>query len=214
MQELRAAFAHLSLRRAGARLKSLSFAPKLFAGDGLIGAVAASVIGHNAKPVRAVYFDKSDQANWSLDWHQDRVISVRERIEAPGFGPWTTKAGILHVVPPFNELARMVTLRVHLDDADIDNAPLLIAPGSHLLGRLEESRLKSVVEQCGVRACLAKRGDVWLYATPIIHASRASLTPSRRRVLQIDYAAFELPFGLRWHSLIEFPQERVADETD
>jgi len=61
--------------------------------------------------------------------------------------------------------------------------------------------LQSVVEQCGESACLAEAGDLWLYSTPIVHASKASKGRSRRRVLQLDYAAFDLPSGLAWHEL-------------
>lgn len=92
----------------------------------------------------------------------------------------------------------MITLRLHLDAATEDNAPLLVAPGSHRFGRVAEAALQSVVEQCGVRACLAAAGDVWVYATPIVHASKAAVRPLRRRVLQVDYSADDLPFGLRW----------------
>jgi len=41
-------------------------------------------------------------------------------------------------------------------------------------------------------------GDVWLYATPILHASDAAVEPLHRRVLQVDYAADWLPGGLEW----------------
>ena len=173
----------------------------IFSAQGTIGAVAASVLGSTARPVRAVFFDKSDQANWSLDWHQDRVICVQKRVDAAGFDRWTTKAGLLHVSPPFELLADMVTLRVHLDDVDDGNAPLLIAPGSHRLGKLSEADVANAVSQCGQFACLAQAGDVWLYSTPILHASKASVRPSRRRVLQLDYAASELPSGLKWQEL-------------
>ena len=40
--------------------------------------------------------------------------------------------------------------------------------------------------------------DIWLYATPILHASGAALEPTHRRVLQVDFAAGELPGGLKW----------------
>ena len=92
----------------------------------------------------------------------------------------------------------MVTLRVHLDDVTPDNAPLLIAPGSHRLGRRAEARIEEAVRACGTLACTAAAGDIWLYATPILHASRAAARPRRRRVLQLDYAARELPGGLEW----------------
>lgn len=55
-----------------------------------------------------------------------------------------------------------------------------------------------VVASCGTAACLAEPGDVWLYATPILHASEAAKAPLRRRVLQVDYAVDDLPGGLEW----------------
>jgi hypothetical protein len=35
-------------------------------------------------------------------------------------------------------------------------------------------------------------------ATPILHASDLAQAPARRRVLQVDYAASDLPAGLEW----------------
>jgi hypothetical protein len=104
-----------------------------------------------------------------------------------------------HVAPPFDLLAEMLTLRVHLDSVGADNAPLLRAPGSHRLGRIAEAEVSSVVANCGTFVCLAKAGDVWIYATPILHASDAAVSPTRRRLLrQIDYSARDLPAGLEW----------------
>lgn len=129
---------------------------------------------------------------------QDRTIAVRERIETPGFGPWSVKAGITHVEPPFALLDAMLTMRVHLDAVPDDNAPLLIAPGSHRLGRIAERDIDAAVARCGSFACTAERGDVWLYATPILHASARAVRPEHRRVLQVDFAAQSLPAGLDW----------------
>ena len=96
-------------------------------------------------------------------------------------------------------LEATATLRVHLDPVDADNAPLLIAPCSHRLGRIPEDAIDSAVERCGTHACLAERGNVWAYATLILHASEAARRPRRRRVLQVDYSAATLPGGLRFH---------------
>lgn len=95
-------------------------------------------------------------------------------------------------------LAGMATLRLHLDDVPANNAPLLIAPGSHLMGRIAEGDVPDVVARCGTHVCLAERGDCWAYATPILHASGASSGYRQRRVLQVDYAAADLPGGLEW----------------
>jgi Phytanoyl-CoA dioxygenase (PhyH) len=165
---------------------------------GPIGAIAARVLGNTCRPVRVILFDKTPMTNWRLGWRQDRTIAVLTRIDVGSFGPWTCKNGLIHVAPPFSVLAGMVTLRVHLDPVSTTNAPLLIAPGSHRYGRIPEMDVPRVVRECGTLACLAQIGDIWLYATPILHASEAAVAPDRRRVLQVDFAAGELPGGLRW----------------
>ncbi|MBA4755532.1 MAG: phytanoyl-CoA dioxygenase family protein [Sphingobium sp.] len=195
---IEAALAPLPTDRPGQRLTALAELAPLLASTGSIGSHAAAHLGQAAKPVRAILFDKSQTTNWALGWHQDRTIAVRERIETAGFGPWTIKSGLHHVAPPQPLLDRMVTLRVHLDPVDPDNAPLLIAPGSHRHGRIAESDVPAMVDRCGTVACLASRGDIWLYATPILHASDAAANPRHRRVLQLDYSADDLPGDLEW----------------
>ncbi len=108
------------------------------------------------------------------------------------------KAGLQHVEPPFAILKAMITLRIHLDDVPADNAPLLIAPGSHRLGRVAEADITDAVRQCGTAICLAARGDIWAYATPVLHASAAASGHAHRRVLQVDYSAEQLPAPLEW----------------
>lgn len=195
--ELEAVLSPLPGHQAGLRLVGVHGLKPFLSDNGVIGAVAAKRLS-GAWPVRALLFDKTQDMNWALGWHQDRTIAVRERIDVPGYSPWTVKAGFQHVAPPFDVLANMVTLRVHLDPVPVDNAPLRIVPGSHLLGRIAESDVRGVVRMHGEATCLAERGDIWLYATPILHASDAAKAPQQRRVLQVDFAAYELPGGLQW----------------
>jgi hypothetical protein len=182
----------------GVRLHGVASLSPFLAIDGALGAVAASTTSGAAKPVRAILFDKTRTANWSLAWHQDRVIAVVERLEVDGFGPWSRKLGVLHVSPPFDALSRMVTLRLHLDPTPETNAPLLVALGSHRLGRVAEVDVAEVAHRHEIATCEAGVGDIWAYATPILHASETSRDPARRRVLQVDFADFGLPGGLRW----------------
>lgn len=195
---LRDALADLPPDQAGIRIRGIAPLYPFLGSYGSIGSIAASILGHASRPVRAVLFDKTAGTNWSLAWHQDRTICVEQRKEVPGFGPWTTKRGMQHVAPPFELLSRMVTLRIHLDDVPATNAPLLIAPSSHKHGRVPVGAIDAIVRQCGTHACLADAGDVWAYATPILHASEAAAIPARRRVLQVDFAAEDLPGGLEW----------------
>lgn len=183
---------------AGIRLRRPHSLEWVLAAGHTLQRIAADLVGSSATPVRAVLFDKTERANWSLTWHQDRTIVVRDRREAEGFGPWSTKAGLFHVEPPFRVLERMATLRLHLDDVDEGNAPLLIAPGSHKLGRVSEADIPALVERAGSVSCLANAGDVWAYSTPILHASKAATRPRRRRVLQLDYSNHGLDNGLEW----------------
>lgn len=198
---LEAALTALPTSKPGVRIGDAPQLKEFLNAAGLIGAIATSALGSDARPVRAILFDKTADRNWALGWHQDRTIVVKERMDATGFGPWTVKAGLIQVEPPFEILERMVTLRVHLDAVDASNAPLRIVPGSHALGRLPEAEIERVVATFGERLCLAERGDVWLYATPIVHASLAADPARRRRVLQVDYSADMAPGPLAWHGV-------------
>lgn len=193
-----AALARLPDGRAGTRIGGIGDLAGLLSSTGAVGAIAAARLGPACRPVRAILFDKTARANWALGWHQDRTICVRRRVDVPGFGPWTIKAGMPHVAPPVDLLARMLTLRMHIDDVPETNAPLLIAPGSHREGMVPVDAIDGVVRKYGVRACPAEAGDVWAYATLILHASAAATLPGRRRVLQCDFAAEDLPGGLEW----------------
>ncbi|MBB6426286.1 phytanoyl-CoA dioxygenase family protein [Sphingopyxis sp. JAI128] len=196
--ELRALFDDQPRHSAGIRLHGIEALRPLLGIEGQIGTVAASIIGPNSRAVRAILFDKTAETNWSLGWHQDRTICVRERVDMAGYGPWTVKSGMQHVAPPFDLLSRMVTLRVHLDDVSENNAPLMIVPGSHKLGRIPEVEIDAVVSRLGQQLCLAETGDIWAYATPIVHGSKAATRPERRRVLQIDFSGDDLPGDLDW----------------
>lgn len=197
LDALHAVAADLPADRAGIRLHGIAALADLL-GLHALGSEAGRLLGPKARPVRAILFDKTPATNWGLGWHQDRTIAVRKRVDVPGFGPWSIKSGMIHVEPPFAVIECMVTIRVHLDAVPDDNAPLLIAPASHRLGRIAEADLASVVEKCGAATCLAEPGDIWVYATPIVHASAASDRAGHRRVFQIDYSADSLPAGLLW----------------
>jgi len=168
---------------------------------GLIGpatSAACELLGAQAFPVRAVLFDKTPGANWAVAWHQDRTVPVRVRVEVEGFGPWSRKDGILHVAPPVAVLERMVTLRIHIDPVGPDNAPLVVALGTHRIGVTPATEAASTAGRYPQVSCLATPGDAWAYSTPILHASDRAATPDRRRVLQVDFAADDLPHGLEW----------------
>ncbi len=198
LQAVESVLANLPAGQAGIRLYEQPTLRPLLTANGPIGRIAAEALGPMARPVRAILFNKTASTNWALGWHQDRTIAVTAPRDVPGYGPWSIKAGVHHVEPPFGIIERMITLRVHLDPVPADNAPLLIVPGSHRLGRLRENDLPAVVARLGHQTCLAERGDVWAYRTSIVHASAPSLSGAGRRVLQVDYSIDGLAGGLVW----------------
>ncbi|WGM30097.1 phytanoyl-CoA dioxygenase family protein [Brevundimonas sp. NIBR11] len=198
VEAFEAALSGVRTDQAGIRLAGDAALGALLSGTSVPARLATEAAGHPAFPVRAILFDKGSENNWGLGWHQDRTIAVKARHEVDGFGPWSIKGGLQHVAPPFEVLQGMITLRLHLDAVDEDNAPLLVLPGSHRMGRLSEADVKIVAEQTPSAVCLADRGDIWVYSTPIVHASKPATKPSRRRVLQVDYAHAALPGGLEW----------------
>lgn len=66
------------------------------------------------------------------------------------------------------------------------------------MGRIPVSEIEDTVQKLGSAICEAGAGDVWLYATPILHASEAAHNPTHRRVLQVDYSCDVLPGDLEW----------------
>lgn len=148
--------------------------------------------------VRPVAFDKSTDANWTLPWHQDRVIAVRDRHDVPGFGNWSRKHGIWHCEPPAKLLAQMLFVRVHLDDAGADEGAMEIAIGSHAEGLVAADRAEALASQYPNEVCAAQRGDVLILQMLTLHRSLPATRPATRRVLRLDYAAFDLPAPLAW----------------
>jgi ectoine hydroxylase-related dioxygenase (phytanoyl-CoA dioxygenase family) len=157
------------------------------------------VLGRGAFAVRGILFDKTPDANWKVAWHQDLTIAVRERQEVDGFGPWSDKAGVVHVQPPAAVLERMVTVRLSLDDCGPENGPVCVIPGSHAHGRLSPGEVqRRRVSEDAVPTCLPAGGAL-LMRPLLLHASSPSTSPAHRRVVHLEFAAGELPGGLDWH---------------
>ncbi len=158
----------------------------------VIDATAAAAV-----PVRAILFDKVGAANWTVPWHQDRSIAVRERLDVPGFGPWSEKARVVHVQPPVELLRQMVTLRFHLDPCGFDNGPLRVIAGTHDQ-LLDAEEIEELSAQARQTHCVTGRGGLVVIRPLILHASSPAKAPSHRRVLHVEFGPKTLPGGLRW----------------
>lgn len=159
-----------------------------------------AVLGPGALAVRGILFDKVPDANWKVPWHQDVTIAVQERVEADGFGTWTTKAGVLHVQPPAWVLESMISVRLHLDVCGEENGALRVIPGSHLRGRIPEEEIASIRLKSLEQVCPVGIGGALIMRPLLLHSSSPSHTPTHRRVIHLDFAAVRLPAGIDWFS--------------
>jgi phytanoyl-CoA dioxygenase PhyH len=166
------------------------------------------ILGLDAFPVQALFFDKPPHANWKVPWHQDLTVPVRARVEVPGFGPWSMKDGVSHVQPPRSVLERMLIVRLHLDGCTEENGPLRVIPGSHRQGRLSPTQIERRRLRGQETLCLAPRGGALIMRPLLLHASSAALKPDHRRVIHLEYAAERLPGGLSW--AVDAPLEQVT----
>jgi ectoine hydroxylase-related dioxygenase (phytanoyl-CoA dioxygenase family) len=178
--------------------------------------VVEAMLGQGFGLVRSIFFDKPPGRTWSLPWHRDRTIAVREaRCAAREFERPTVKAGIPHVGAPTWLLRRMLTARVALDDVGDDNGPLLVIPGSHVD---DAGRMPSAQElNTRARAVHMRTGDALFIRPLVLHRSGPSKagTARHRRTLHFEFAAaLALPGGLEWHRFLRHPPERQARENE
>jgi Phytanoyl-CoA dioxygenase (PhyH) len=154
-------------------------------------------IGADCFAVRGILFNKADGANWKVAWHQDCVIAVAERKDVPGWGPWSIKAGVHHVRPNSDLMSRMLAIRIHLDECGADNGALRVIPGSHKRGFLSDTQIQNCPKDNAI-TCTARRGDAILMRPLLLHGSSGAKAPNGRRVVHLEFAADELPDGMRW----------------
>ena len=159
--------------------------------------LADTVLGKYCFAVKATFFNKTQESNWKVAWHQDLTIMVRERREVAGFGPWTIKESIVHVQPTADILSRILAIRLHLDESGADNGPLRVIPSSHKHGRLSSEQV-SAYGRADCVVCMVPRGGALLMRPLLLHASSACSVPKPRRVIHLEFSADELPQGLSW----------------
>lgn len=153
------------------------------------------VLGADVRLVRGLYFDKPPTATWSLPWHQDLTIAVRDNsLPSSVFTRPTRKAGVPHVEAPREVLGQMLTLRIHLDAAVPENGPLQVLPGSHHATAADFG-------QFAPRTILSDAGAVFAMRPLLAHCSGISQpgTTLHRRVLHLEFTGLHcLPDGYEW----------------
>ena len=143
----------LARSRAGARHLMSHLAVRTLATDERLMEIARRGLGGSAVPFRATLFEKSGPSNWLVVWHQDTALPLTDRFDAPDWGPWSEKAGVLYAHAPSWALRRVLALRVHLDDSSLENGPLRVVPKSHELGVLSDEEVFCLARERGRKSC-------------------------------------------------------------
>jgi ectoine hydroxylase-related dioxygenase (phytanoyl-CoA dioxygenase family) len=159
--------------------------------------MAEAVLGKHCFAVKGTFFNKTQESNWKVAWHQVLTVMVRERKEVVGFGPWTIKEGIVHEQPTADVLSRILAIRLHLDASETDNGPLRVIPGSHEQDKLSAEQV-AAYPKAGSVVCTVPRGGALPMRPLLLHASSACVTLKPRRVIHLEYSADDLPGGLKW----------------
>ena len=154
-----------------------------------------------AVAVQCSLFAKSKGTNWSVTPHQDISIPVASKVDTPYCSGWSEKEGGLFTQPPEDVLNSLIAVRLHLDPFSQDAGPLLVAPGSHRLGRLPSSRAaQSFASRSQV--CMVHRGGALVMRPLLVHASCKVAASVNRRVLHFLFGPASLPFGLQWANAV------------
>jgi len=159
---------------------------------------ANKILGAKPQVVRVIYFDKTEENNWLVPWHQDRTIALSKKINVEGWGRWSVKDGVHHVQPSIDVLDNMVTFRVHLDDSNRDNGCLKVISRTNTLGLLNKEQIQAITSENSHEYCEVKAGDILLMRPHILHASSKGKEPKHRRIVHIEYSSYELPLDVEW----------------
>lgn len=123
----------------------------------------------------------------SFWWHQD-------------YGTWRLEDGM--------PTPRALMIAVYLDDVDATNGPLLVIPGSHSHGHIDDTRpdrnptgytvadierpvIAQLVAEHGIEAMTFPAGSVVFMNCNLVHASPENLTPRRRTIVYINANSVE-----------------------
>lgn len=188
-------FAIRQFLNSAPKLRQLIFSEKL---RNLVG----DLFGPDYFVTKSIYFDKPEESNWFVAYHQDLTISVNTRADIKGFDFWTVKQNQYAVQPTIDILQDNFTIRIHLDDTDENNGALKVIPKSHNKGvyRPETIDWENETEV----NCAVGRGGIMIMKPLLLHSSSRTTNNKKRRVIHIEFSNRKLPYDLKWSEQLVF----------
>jgi predicted DNA-binding transcriptional regulator YafY len=174
--------------------------PKLLFNTNIKQILAA--ISPKAFVCKAIYFDKSEQGNWFVTWHQDLTINVSKKIETEGFFGWTKKEDVISVCPPPELSHSLFTIRIHLDETTGKNGALLVIPGSHKKVHTDTEK-QLITENTNATVVDVAAGGIMLMKPLLLHKSGKNASQKRRRVVHLEFSESNLPNDLAFSERYE-----------
>lgn len=148
---------------------------------------ALSQFGFNPIPLRGVGFRKSVDTNWSLPWHQDRVIVMPQKSDSPDFKNWSRKSGIWHCEPSVEILNQIAFVYIAFDDIYEAAGGLEIAEATHRFGAIAESDINKRVQAAILIQPDMTAGQILLISALTLHRSAPMKINGSRRTLRVDF---------------------------
>jgi ectoine hydroxylase-related dioxygenase (phytanoyl-CoA dioxygenase family) len=158
--------------------------------------IISELFGSNFFVTKSIYFDKPEQSNWFVSYHQDLTISVDKKLDIEGYGPWTAKQNQFAVQPPLDVLESNFTIRIHLDDTDENNGALKVIPNSHAKGICRPGAIDWSTETEII--CKVRKGGIMIMKPLLFHSSNRTTNNNKRRVVHIEFSNRTLVDTLQW----------------
>lgn len=157
--------------------------------------ILESIFGKEYFVVKSIYFDKPEESNWFVGYHQDLTISVDKKLELKDFSNWTLKQNQYSVQPSDEVLKNICTVRIHLDDTNEENGALKVISNSHHeVIRLDTFDFKNKKETF----CNVPKGGIMIMKPLLFHASNKTTNKEKRRVIHLEFSNKNLPNELSW----------------
>ena len=126
--------------------------------------------------------------NWLVGWHQDLTVNLKRTVKHDAiFKQRSIKDRVVAQVSQ-DYLAKVLTVRVHLDTATEDNGALRVIPASHKLGIIRVNEIYSKISLDSYAIIDVTSGGVSVSSPLLLHSSRRTDKSSlkRRRVIHLE----------------------------
>jgi len=142
--------------------------------------------GFDTAPNRAVGFVKSEKHNWSLPWHQDRIVAMGQRNDSPEYSNLSLKSEVWHCEPS-EDILKQITFAYIAFDFSNEIGGIEIAEGTHKFGKIGQPEIDAIIAESNLVRPKLDAGDILLINALTLNRSRIWAGKGSRRTLRLDF---------------------------